>query len=783
MNKINKLEILKTTRSGNVSFMTILPVDDLAFAIKGKGVYGWVWFRDYKRHLETGEPLESIKIGEWGTEAKDGMLVHETIDSYSKFTTDAVVIVYARKFSDFEMKTKLPNGKLATAYNVEQALRKSGDIGNPSKYGTSTEVYLMDDYSSEKLDGLIDSLLYPDMRFTLKDFERFTMRESQQECYEKALSWFRSMKNSPPFNFLMGAVMSFGKSFVFLNVSKTILDEDYDGVGNLLVFTSKPAIFDSVEEDVKTHILFNDWNIIKVKDVKMKLSLPKDKVNVVMVSTQLLNHENNVELVKLLSKFEFVNGMIDEAHAGILTEKSLTHIETINCKYSMYVTGTPWKLENYYLFKDKLSKFIYDYFDQAKEAEKNPNSKFVKLIGHAIDVPKSIKQESMWDIDSGEGYTMEKQFAFDNKLNQWLHPKDQIDLWTMILNPLGSSNPKVAKRISPYEIANINHVFSLVPANLKMIEKLVDDVNYIISKYNLPFKIFNASGNHYKDIDVLKIEIEKYEKLDIKTITFSCGRFAEGVGVPLWDGMFHMTDTESLELYFQSGWRPTRWKIGKMEAHIFDFNPNRMFKNMGTYILEKSTIQGNDPKQIITEYLDYFPMYRYGEEISGLKIVSYEDIITTIRKTSFRSSYFTQTPLKQYLDIDRLFEMFTLDELSDILEGAPTYTQEKETYKLKENQVSKGKNYKQQTKKNPTLTSEEEKEQKKFVKQIKTLFAKLPALNKINGDFTTLDKIIKNFDEKTFHSATKVKKSFLVSLTNCMDSNKTKKVNVRLLDY
>ena len=127
------LNILKSNSNGNVLFKTPMDTNLEVFSRFGQGLYAWVTESQYKLTVLNPTNLHPIKFGQYGTNAKGGSLPQETIESYTGTTNDSIVILWATRFSDEQIKN------IGTAYSVEQLV--SPTLGQKSKSGKSTEVF------------------------------------------------------------------------------------------------------------------------------------------------------------------------------------------------------------------------------------------------------------------------------------------------------------------------------------------------------------------------------------------------------------------------------------------------------------------------------------------------------------------------------------------------------------------------------------------------------------------------------------------------------------------
>ena len=166
---MNKLNILKEFR-GQIIFQTPMNINDEVFNRPGQGLYAWV-YRDIYLAMLKGYGDVKLKFGQYGTNAKNGSLPHDTIDSYVGTTMDSIVILWAIRFTDEQIKNH-------TAYDVEQV------VGKDMKripFGKSTEVFEIDmetlqDKVYDKMYGFKDGDFFRERKLT------YSPRFRQEEC-------------------------------------------------------------------------------------------------------------------------------------------------------------------------------------------------------------------------------------------------------------------------------------------------------------------------------------------------------------------------------------------------------------------------------------------------------------------------------------------------------------------------------------------------------------------------------------------------------------------------
>lgn len=411
------------------------------------------------------------------------------------------------------------------------------------------------------------------------------MRPHQQEAHDKIVKYYT--KNTG--EFLLAAKMRFGKNFTFLNAVKTL---EYK---NVLVLTYKPGVFDSLQEDIENHVYFNNFQYISYKDSRENLVLSNDKVNIVACSAQMVGYkydeendeesfdEFNQKNLEVLTKFKWDLIVTDECHYGTSTLNFKKIYESLKCSNILYISGTPFKtLANY----KEHQLYMYTYIDE----QNTPGNTMAKLHQYGIKMDQKL-------IDSYKTY------------------KEIVDYPTMtkIFNADDNGNfdtPEVVKPFIDYIITkdinrvngNIRHMFALLDHK----NSVKACVKYINENYSDKFVAIDGS-NEIVSVDDLKEFIHEAVTDNKKSITFSCGRFVEGVSIKEWNCVLMLHDGSSPERYFQAMFRgqtPADWKT---DFYVIDYNPDRMLC-MNHFIIDeiptgKKSISNNTKQDNIREWL------------------------------------------------------------------------------------------------------------------------------------------------------------------------------------
>jgi len=521
----------------------------------------------------------------------------DTIDSYSGATSEALVILWAVKFT----KEDIQKG---TAYEIEQIMQPL--IGTKSKDGSSTEVF---NTSIDKIKKVFSSTMYKS-----DSLETYSMRESQRLAAKKMIEYFQNGGTE----FLLGAIMRFGKNFTVLNVARELLQPG----DSLLVATNKPGVFASLKEDVANHVYFDNYHTVELKKNKDFTPL-KDKVNVIMVSSQLMmNAKSGDKIMNLLKSINFKLAFFDECHTGQDTEKFTAIEKSLTVQHIVRASGTPFKTLS--RFTDENS-FFYGYIEQQQDKKKGLNNS-VTLGSYIVDVYQ--KPDSSF-YSKEEGHTLRKLFATE-KVDGTPKFLAEGEVADFIKDVLGISNNK--KKYSPMKLKKgLDHTVWLLPDSSDSVKALKTLIESITDEY----EVFAATADKTKDIKEVQDAIQDHkEGRGKKTITLTIGRFVEGTTVPEWNGAFVMSDTSSLEKYFQFIFRVCSPAEGKDMAYVFDFSKDRAFEMVYAFALATAHNNDNeDIQEIVRQWLDNNNIFWDGGV--GMTQIEVSDILAMVKDGDF----------------------------------------------------------------------------------------------------------------------------------------------------
>ena len=693
------LSTLIANNKGGAKLKTILDPNQEVFKIKGQGLYAWVNESQFEVMLLKKTGLKGqIKFGQYGTYAKDGQVPQDTIDSYTGATPEAQVILWAYKFTEEDLK----NG---TALEIEKKMQSM--LGTKSKDGASTEVF---NTSIEQIVKSFNLIVH-----NSSSKENYALRGSQEEAVNKMVDYFLNGGRE----FLLGAIMRFGKNFTVLNVAKQMLKPG----DCVLTLSAKPGVFASLADmfpgGKEAHVYFDDYVFQELKKNKDFTPDPT-KVNVIAVSTQLaMNKVSGSKVMNLLKSIDFKLAFFDECHSGQDTENFDVIEKALNIKHIVRASGTPFKTMA--RFTDANS-FYYGYIEQQRDKKLGLNNS-VTLETNIVDVYQSPTSQF---YSAEEGHTLRKMFATQN-VNGVPVFLAQGEVEDFIKDVLGLSNNK--KQYSPMRLRKgLDHTVWLLPDESACVIALKNLIESITDEY----KVFAATADQTKEIKVVQDAIEDYKnglEGSKKTITLTIGRFVEGTTVPEWNGAFVMSDTSSLEKYFQFIFRVCSPAEGKDKAYVFDFSKDRAFEMVYAFAL--ATAHNNNTEDIqhtVREWLDNNNIFYHG----GVSMTQIEvgDILAAINS----GDYGQRALVSQHHKWTNQHEIYNnMSNLSAFISNGTAKHAKSSSVKFNVNQTEKQEAKNKRTINGRKIEKKEMTELDMIVKSIVGLVSHVPYVFQIEG--------------------------------------------------
>ena len=707
-----KLSTLIGNRKGGSRLKTIMNPNTEVFKLKGQGLYLWVTESQYKLMLLEKSSLEGpMKFGQYGTNAAEGQTPQDTIDSYQGATSEALVILWAVRFTEEDIQK-------GTAYEIEQVMKLL--IGTSFKDGSSTEVF---NTSVDKVQGVFSDTLYKS-----RSLEVYSMRQSQRIAFEKMVEYFQNGGKE----FLLGAIMRFGKNFTVLNVARKMLNPG----DCMLVLSAKPGVFatlsDIFPKGKEAHAYFDDYVFVELKNDKNFIPDP-NKINVIAVSTQLaMNKVSGEKTMDFLKSLNFKLAFFDECHSGQETENFDCIEKSLSISHIVRSSGTPFKTMA--RFSDENS-FFYGYIEQQRDKALGLNNS-VTLETNIVNVHESHISAF---YSEEEGHTLRKMFATE-KVNGVPRFLAAGEVEAFIKDVLGLSGNK--KMFSPMMLrTGLDHTVWLLPDSSDTVIALKNLIESITDDYN----VFAATSDQTREIKVIQDAIEDYKNgIGKKTITLTIGRFVEGTTVPEWKGAFVMSDTSSLEKYFQFIFRVCSPAEGKDKAYVFDFSKDRAFEMVYAFALATAHNNNTDDIQdIVREWLDNNNIFFHGS-VSPTPI-EVGDILAMVKDGDFGQRALVRD-YNKYTSQDEIFKNFSL--LSPFISNGTAKYAKSSSVEFNVNKTGESKAKNKKIVEGRSFGKKELTEMEMIIKSIVGLIALLPYVFQVEEmNDKTIDGIFKLSDE------------------------------------
>lgn len=483
----------------------------------------------------------------------------------------------------------------------------------------------------------------------------YRLRDEQNIAVEQTMAYFHSHANG---EFLWNAKPRFGKTLASYDLCKRLK------AINVLIVTNRPAIANSWYSDYKTflgpqsgYIFVSNVDGIKNKEYVYS----RQKYLDTLIEDDGDNTKGCIEFVSLqdlkgsiyfggqydkLAEVSAEKGfnwdllIIDEAHEGVDTYKTDTAFNHIKRKWTLHLSGTPFKaLANEKFPEDAIYNWTYADeqkkkrdWDNSNELE-NPYENLPQLNLYTYQMSEIVQDKVQQGIELAD-HDIE-EYAFDlneffatNESGKFIHDAD-VDAFLDALTQQEKfpfSTPELRD-----ELKHTFWLLNRIASAKALYNKL--KIHPVFKEY----QIILAAGDgklddddeNKKAFDKVKQAIQDYDK----TITLSVGQLTTGVTIPEWTAVLMLSNMASPALYMQAAFRaqnPCLFhdKEGntyrKENAYVFDFDPARtltIFEQFANDLIPETSGDKGDldqRKQHVRELLNFFPVY--GEDENGSMI-------------------------------------------------------------------------------------------------------------------------------------------------------------------
>ena len=551
-------------------------------------------------------------------------------------------------------------------------------------------------------------LMFNDFRLNRGIFELepaiipYTLRAEQ----EKAVSLTKAYKEShEKGEFLWNAKPRFGKTLAVYDFMKRI------GAKTVLIVTNRPAIANSWYSDYAKFIgreskyffvsdvdgVKNKKNVISYDEfAKDKISREKKKLPVLglIYFASLQDLKGSIYFGGKFNKLQEIKDtnwdllVIDEAHEGVDTYKTDVAFDRIKRKFTLHLSGTPFKALANNKFNDD-AIFNYTYADEQKSKRdwdnsneiENPYAVLPTLNLYTYQMSEIVHDELSQKMELN-GETVE--YAFD--LNEFFKVENgKFVHGSSVDKFLDALTTQKRFPFSTQELRNeIKHSFWLLDRveSARLLAKKLHE-HPVFKDYEI---VLAAGDGRVDDDDENEKSFDKVRKAiaeNEKTITLSVGQRTTGVTIPEWTAVLMLSNVKSPSLYMQAAFRaqnPCLFRTGtkskrKENAYVFDFDPARtliIFEEFANDLSPNTSSGRGDVetrKKNIRELLNFFPVIGEDEngeliELDAEKVLSIPRKIKSVEvvRRGFMSNFLFQninnvfSAPKEVLDIIEQFD-------------------------------------------------------------------------------------------------------------------------------
>ena len=275
--------------------------------------------------------------------------------------------------------------------------------------------------------------------------------------------------------------------------------------------------------------------------------------------------------LKELTQIDWDILVVDESHEGVETYKTNSAFNYIKRKFTLYLSGTPFKaIRDEKFDEDEIVNWTY--VDEQEKKERwngegeNPYQIMPKLNMLTYRLSNIIGGASLdfsGEEDTEQGDGMNELFRFVN--GRFVHEAD-VDKFLDIISsdekyPFGNEDSR----------KELKHTFWLLQsvgdgntANVKALAKKLQE-HPVFGKYDIIIAADNGkadendeleiSGSHYRRVMQAIKDCDEGISGKFGTITLSVKSLTTGVTVPQWTGVFMLSERNSAAEYMQASFR------------------------------------------------------------------------------------------------------------------------------------------------------------------------------------------------------------------------------------
>lgn len=488
----------------------------------------------------------------------------------------------------------------------------------------------------------------------------YVLRDEQARAVAQTKAYFEKGGTE----FLWNAKPRFGKTLTTYDLMRSM------NLKKVLVVTNRPSIANSWLADFRSfiewrgnHLFVSETDALKDKDGVYSrdafITKQMDNEDLGMVAFESLQgikgsryFGGDYDKLQWIADNEFDMLVIDESHEGVDTIKTEHAFNNIRRKYTLYLSGTPFKaLANAKFGADQVFNWSYADEQAAKQSwqseESNPYGRLPRLALYTYRMSDMITDtvtagKPMMDDEDLMAYAFDLSefFATDGK-GTFIHEQDvRTFLHRLTTNEkYPFSTPELRQELR-HTLWMLNYVDSA-----KAMAKLLKDKEFasVFGEYEI---VLAAGDGKIDDVEVDDKAFDRVTKAiknHEKTITLSVGQLTVGVTIPAWSGVLMLCNLKSPSSYMQAAFRaqnPYEYRDPKDNklyikdtAYVFDFDPVRtlmiydQFANDLVPLMSGGHGTDADRADNIKQLINFFPVIAEDDagrmiELDAAKVLS-----------------------------------------------------------------------------------------------------------------------------------------------------------------
>lgn len=436
----------------------------------------------------------------------------------------------------------------------------------------------------------------------------YILRKEQQQAVDATYVYYQKCLQSgerEKAEFLWNAKPRFGKTLTSYDFMRKM------DARMVLIVTNRPAIANSWFDDFEKFIAWQtDYRFVSTTDsLKERATLTREQFLDAQIEAEDKNQElrmvaflslqdlkgsvyfgGTIDKLRWVAENNWDLLIIDEAHEGVDTHKTDKAFDKINRKFTMHLSGTPFKAVAMGKFaQEQIFNWTFSDEQEAKdnwqEETLNPYACMPRMnmytyqmsqiaidkVNRGIDLSDDDKTEFTFDLNEFFKTNERGQFIHKNEVKKFLDALVEQEKFPF-------STPELRKELA--------HTFWLLERvdSAKALAKMLKE-HPIFENYEI---VLAAGDGRLEEEDASKSKrsfdkVREAIKNHDKTITLSVGQLTTGVTIPEWTAVFMLSNMKSPAEYIQAAFRaqnPFKFeKDGKLyqkeNAYIFDFAPER----------------------------------------------------------------------------------------------------------------------------------------------------------------------------------------------------------------